>query len=241
MMKLSIKFEGKSLSAAHLFRIAKNARERLQGKAPTSGGQDDALISIIFSAASIEAFLNELPEMLSLFPELHKAEAPQILTYVRLADETETSKGSIQTKYVLAYSVLSGKSCIKGERPYQDFSLLIEARNTLMHMKPSDVSGEAKPEGAPAMQPSLRTMERFRALNLLSTPELTLPFSGVYSTGTSAALQIPFPLPWNYRIATPAAAHWACNTAVDVVNKVVPDGSHKPSLLELCKTFERLD
>jgi hypothetical protein len=89
---LSIKVAGKSLGAAHLFRIAKNACERLQGKAPISGGEDDALVSTIFSAASMEAFFNELPEMLSLFPELPKDESPQVLTYVRLADEIEQTR-----------------------------------------------------------------------------------------------------------------------------------------------------
>ena len=87
--------------------------------------------------------------MLSLFPELLKDESPQVLTYVRLADEIETNKGSMKLKYLLSYSILSGRPCNKGGSPYQDFSLLIEARNLLMHMKPSDFSGAAKPDGTP--------------------------------------------------------------------------------------------
>lgn len=192
----------------------------------------------------MEAFFNELPEMLSLFPELLKDESPQVLTYVRLADEIETNKGSMKLKYLLSYSILSGRPCNKGGSPYQDFSLLIEARNLLMHMKPSDFSGEAKPDGTLPMKPTPRTMERFRALNILGSSELILPLSNVDSTKTTAALQIPFPLPWNYRIATPAAAHWACNTAADVVEsilEVVPDGPHKPNLIKHCKDFSRLD
>ena len=121
--------------------------------------------------------------------------------------------------------------------------MLIEARNLLMLMKPSDFSGEANPNGTLPMKPTPRTMERFRAQNIPGSSELILPLSKVDSTQTPP-LQIPFPLPWNYRIASPAAAHWVCNTAADVVDsilKVVPDGPHKPYLLEHCKTFKRLN
>ena len=86
--------------------------------------------------------------MLSSLPELLKDEPPQVSTFLRLArDEIETNKGSIKLKCTLAYSVLSGTPCNKGGDPYQDLSLLLEARNLLMHMKPSNFSGEATPDG----------------------------------------------------------------------------------------------
>ena len=186
-MDFSIQFAGKCLGAANLFRVAKNACERLKGKPPASGGQDDALVSILFSAASIEAFFNELPEMLSSLPELLKDEPPQVSTFVRLADEIETNKGSIKLKCTLAYSVLSGTPCNKGGDPYQDLSLLLEARNLLMHMKPSDFSGEATPDGTVRKGPTPRTMERFRALGILDTSPLIMPFSNAESTQANVA------------------------------------------------------
>lgn len=84
------------------------------------------MVSIVFSAASIEAFFNELPEMLSFFPELLRDEAPQVPAFVGLAEELEANKGSINLKYLLAYSILSGSRCNKGGQPYQDFVLLIQ-------------------------------------------------------------------------------------------------------------------
>lgn len=77
-----IQVHGTSLSAATLFRVARAACERLQLIAsPTAGGKDDALVSIVFSAASIEAFFNELPELLSIFPEHLKDEPPSVHTF----------------------------------------------------------------------------------------------------------------------------------------------------------------
>jgi hypothetical protein len=70
-------------------------------------------------------------------------------------------QGFYELKYLLSYSILSGRPCNKGGSPYQDFSLLIEARNLLRHMKPSDFSGEAKPDRTLPMKPTPRTMEGF--------------------------------------------------------------------------------
>jgi hypothetical protein len=54
-MDLKVTGMGKSLGAAILFRIARTACERLSGvNSPTAGGKDDALVSIVFSAASVE-------------------------------------------------------------------------------------------------------------------------------------------------------------------------------------------
>lgn len=239
-MDLQVKATGKFISAATLFRIASSARERLnEVHSPTVGGKDDALVSIVFSAASIEAFFNELPELLSSFPELLKDELPQVPTFVTLASEIEGNKGSIKLKYVLALSILSGQPCDKSGRIYQNFSLLIEVRNSVMHMKPSDFSGEAKLDGTLKMGPPPKILEKIRALGIMDTSEPSIPLP----TTDTTPIQLHVPLPWNYRISTQAAATWACNTAVDVVDsilKVVPDGPHKPNLLVLCKGFKRI-
>jgi hypothetical protein len=175
--------------------------------------------------------------MLSSFTELLKQESSEVSIFVRLAEEIETNNGSIKLKYAVAYCVLSGQSCDKGGHPYQHLALLIEARNRLMHMKPNDFSVEARPGGTP-MESDLRFMEKFRALGILDTSQGILPLINLNATQSDASLQIAIPFPLNFRIATGAAACWACNTAADVVDsilKVVPDGRHKPNLLELCK------
>lgn len=243
-MDVAVTAAGKSLSAATLFRVAKSACERLKEvTSSTSGGKEDALVSIVFSAATLEAFLNELPALLSAFPEFLKDEQPQVPTFVKLADEVESGKGSIKLKYVLAYSVLSGKPCDKTVNPYQDFSLLIEARNSLMHRKPRDFSGEAKADRTLVMGPPEMLMKRFRALGIMDTSEPSIPVPTMDATENITLIEMAIPLPWDHRIATQAAAFWACNVASDVVDsilKIVPDGPHKPNLLTLCTGFRRI-
>jgi len=226
-MAAPITSKGINLSAGRLFLIAKRAFERIQGvSVPTSGNQDDALVAIIFSAASIEAFFNELPEVPALIPELLKQESPAVVTYIRLAEEIESSKGSVQLKFVLSFSILSGQPCDKGGKLYQDFALLVEARNGLMHMKPTEFLGEIKSDGTSEFEPA-PIIKKFRSRNILDNSQPDVPF------------------PWHTRIATQAAAHWACNTAADVVHsilKVVPDGSSKLALTMLYgQVFKRLD
>ncbi len=92
------------------------------------------------------------------------------------------------------------------------------------------------------MGPPPKILEKFRALRIMDISEPSFPLPIVDATQTTASLQVAIPLPWNYRIATQAAASWACNTAAEVVDSiltVVPDGPHKPGILELCKVFKR--
>ena len=91
----------------------------------------------------------------------------RFILFLTLADEIETNKGSIKLKYLLAYSILSGQACNKGSSTYQNFSLLIDARNGLMHMKPSDFSGKADTEGTLVMEPPPKILEKFRSLGVM--------------------------------------------------------------------------
>jgi hypothetical protein len=61
-MDKQITFTGRHIGAPILFRVAKkNACERLSNaESSTFGGKDDALVAIIFSAVSIEAFFNAI-------------------------------------------------------------------------------------------------------------------------------------------------------------------------------------
>ena len=223
---------GKTLSAARLFLVAKKACERLNTiPSSTTGGQDDSLIAIVFSAASIEAFFNELPELLSEFPDPQgSTEAEKIGSYVGLADEVEANKGSVKLKYLLAYSVLSGQQCNKGGNPYQDFSLLVDARNRLMHAKPGGSSGELFREGTDVSAAASDLPEKFRTKGILDTSQPGLVASIEDETGVRPIGTIPFPMSFDFRIATKAAAVWACNTAADIIGSilnVLPDVTQK--------------
>jgi hypothetical protein len=234
---------GKTLSAARLFLVAKASCERLKTiDPPTKGGQDDSLAAMIFSAASIEAFFSELPELLCISPEVHRIEPPQIRSYVGLASEVEANKGSVKLKYLLAYSVLSGQPCDKGGHPYQDFALLVEARNSLMHMKPSNWSGELRPDGTIGPDADATIVEKFRSKGILDTSQPTI--SGPVQDPAVSIVSILTPIPFTQRISTRIAAIWACNTAADVIGailKAIPNSPHKQFVTEYCKAFQRTD
>jgi hypothetical protein len=217
--------KGLNLSAGPLFSIAKSNCESIQNVAsPTTGGQDAALITIIFSAASIEAFFNEFLEILSMMSN-RTNDPPPIPIYLSLAEEIESNKGSIKLKFILAYSILTGQPCDKGGHPYQDFSLLLEARNGIMHMRPMDFLGPMGPDGTAAFE-AAKIIDKLRSKGIVDD----LP----------PANQSP----WHNRIATQAGAKWACNTAADVVTIIInalPDaGPYKIALRDAYSMFVRL-
>ncbi|MEO7860979.1 MAG: hypothetical protein ABIU05_11125 [Nitrospirales bacterium] len=212
-----------TLNAAVLFGVACAACKRLQTADRTSINCD-ALVSIVFSAATIESFLNELPRFLSMFRDLLQDEPPQVPLFVKQANELINKRGragSTENKYLLAYSILSKRDCEKGGPDYQNFKLLFEARNGLMHAKSATFSGEADPDGNLVLGVSDKLIEKFGASGFLN--------------------ELDAPLPGSLRIATPKAAHWACNTAAAVVNSivnVVPECQHKHNLLKYCDGFK---
>lgn len=231
---------GMHLNAPILFWVAKDAYERIPAAGPTTTStKRDALVSIVFSVASVEAFFNELPEFLADPPELLTQLPPEVITIIDGVRKIEIDKGSVEQKYLLAYSVLSGHACDKGAPPYQDFSLLIEARNGLMHMKPTKFSGETEIGGTLATRPSPRIMAKLRSKGILAASEIHLTLNHDANVETT----VLFPLPWHDQISTRKAAYWACNTAADVVNKIfaiLPDGPHKHNLVNFYTSFKRL-
>jgi hypothetical protein len=150
---MSVQHYGGVLSATVLFGVASAAYKRIQ---PEDSTQDlnsincDSLVPIVFSAAAIEAFFNELPGLLSMFPELLHLEPSQISIYVQQAKELVNKRdhtGSTGNKYLLAYCILSGRDCNKGDSPYQDFASLFAVRDGILHAKSTTFSGKADPDG----------------------------------------------------------------------------------------------
>ena len=76
----------RSYSAGHLFSLAKVAYERTKGgKSLQEPGKSDAIVSIIFSASSLEAFINELPDMALMDIELSTIKQPEsIKSFIRI-------------------------------------------------------------------------------------------------------------------------------------------------------------
>lgn len=128
------------LNAGVLYGVAMTAYERTKS-APSDleGGQNDALVAILFSAATLEALIMEL----AVLAESHGSEP--LRTAAATIRDVEDSRGSVRQKYRLASFVLSSASYDEGAQPFQDFRTLFALRDAIIHMKPESVSG-GKPQ-----------------------------------------------------------------------------------------------
>jgi hypothetical protein len=110
-----------------LFSIAVDSAKRIAG-APRAGGHQEALVSVVFAAASLEAFLNESVYL----AENIRGGPPIVSAFAQVMADAEESKVQIQSKFQLGSLVLTSKTYEKGVAPYQDFSDLFALRNLLM-------------------------------------------------------------------------------------------------------------
>lgn len=188
--------QGFIVDSYHLYEIAKN------GYLKASQGyeihrQNDALVSIIFSALALEAFINE---MLSLAEDAKKAGETEAFLddFIDAIDESVSKKKSTQHKFLLASEALNSPFK-KGENPYQNFADLFRLRDCLVHLKPEDrieegENGEVKYLGRKLTE-SLRSKGIFQ--NCTQLKSITL------------------------LVSTAKAAQWACNTASEMVNAIL--------------------
>jgi hypothetical protein len=224
-----------------LFSLAVDAAKGIQAL-PRVGGQSAALVSVVFAAASLEAFLSE-SAYLAEFNQ-HKVPEPAVVsTFAQVMEEAEDSKASIESKFHLANLVLSGNAYEKGNPPYQDFSLLAAARNALVHFKSKEYF--SKVEGRPAVFNQAAVVNKLKSKNILheaspGTEEHLLLTVGEKALSSVEAVKdgrivgsenVPYKLSpeglrarWTYLISTKAVAQWACNAAakmaLDLIEKV---------------------
>ena len=152
---------------------------------------DDALLSIVMAAASTEAFVNEFSEYAPLVcgELLSEAILAPLAACADVLREMEESRAPVTSKYLIASLALVGRSFDKGAAPFQDFKLLIDLRNAVMHVRPS--FGE-----------DTHTAQRITD---------TLAQRGLAIAGGPGALD------WFDRLMTPAVAAWAHDSAVAII------------------------
>jgi hypothetical protein len=108
---------------------------------------------------------------------------------------TSNSSQSFQWARIL----LAGQGYDKGAQPYQDFDLLMDIRNAIVHLKPEKMYSKTSP-----------LMQRLMSKGICGETSLQQPSSLVS------------------QVSTRAAARWACNVAVDMVESIgdtLPEGS----------------
>lgn len=158
--------------------------------------QNDALISIIFSALALEAFINEV---LSLAKDAKQAgESEAFLDKLIDAIDESASKKSTREKFMLASEALNS-SFKKGENPYQNFADLFRLRDCLGHFKPEDRIEEG--ENGEFKYLGRKLSERLRS-------------KGIFQNHTQVESI-------TLLVSTAKAAQWACNTASEMVNAIL--------------------
>jgi hypothetical protein len=186
-----------------LFQIAVSAVEQL--KVDKFGTDRNALVSIVFAAASLEAFAHEIPAFAESALRTGQAgKDDRLQTLADLMNELEESRAQLKAKLALAKWILSGVPFDKGTAPYQDFSALVDLRNALMHVKSSVEVGI---EGDRPVFRRPKVLETLQQKKLLAS----FPANSEDMTGAS----------WTEAVSTPACARWACNTAAETAKAIL--------------------
>lgn len=119
----------------HLYEIAINGHSKSK-QGFEIHRQNDALVSMVFTALALEAFINIL---LSLAKDAKQDGLIEgfLDNLIESIDESDSNKKSTREKFMLASEAL-GSGFKKGENPYQDFADLFRLRDCLVHLKPED-------------------------------------------------------------------------------------------------------
>lgn len=127
------------LNAGVLFKVAVTAYERTAAvPSERSGDQNDALVAILFSAATLEAMAMELALLAER--QTHLTPNSTLESLSAILKETEDARGSTRLKFLLAKAILTGATYVKGELPYQDFDTLLALRDSIVHLKPESMA-----------------------------------------------------------------------------------------------------
>jgi hypothetical protein len=240
-------------NAPTLFSIAVASAKSIVG-APRVGGHNETLVSLVFAAAALEAFLNESVYL----AENTRDASPVVSTFAQVMADAEESKAQIQAKFQLSNLVLTGKSYDKGAPPYQDFADLFAVRNSLMHGKSNELFLTVTGKPGVMLNP-VAVMERLSSKNILhepqpdhqkgyvavagdtmkaelilvNDPDGTTPWSSVESVRSIEPSALKprgdrLMSRWTYVIGTKAVAQWACSAAswmaTDFMGKAPPGG-----------------
>ena len=198
---------GTIYNTAILLGIAKTAYERINsGASDTEPHNNDAIVAVVFSAAALEAFINELAD-LAAQPPIGSSNPASVQMFASLVNEIEESRGTTRLKYMVARSVFTGEPYDKSAPPYQDFALLFRLRDALIHLK-SENKFEYDAEG-----------------NIVSSnyPKVV----GGLPRHILAKFDDKVTFSWLSWIGTKAVARWACNVACQMASSLlgsIPEG-----------------
>lgn len=89
----------------------------------------------VFSAMALEAHPHDLALFLDQF--LCPEDPPQLHAIRETIPQLEEDRVQLKSKLSIIYYLLKGAGIPKGDQVYQDFTLLIDIRNSIAHFKPT--------------------------------------------------------------------------------------------------------
>ncbi len=188
---------------------ARDARDRARecAKNDPDAWTSDAIVAIVLSAASTEAFINELAELVEMTKvRLDDTVSSELRAFADVIREIEEARGSLLDKYLMAAETLRGSPFDKGTNPYQDFATLVTLRNDIMHLRPRDRT-VITPDGRQSLA-SRKCIAALQQRGLARTPNPKGSMS------------------WFDSIQTTEMASWAHETAHEIILAVldlIPD------------------
>jgi hypothetical protein len=206
------------LVCGSLHSLAKKAYERtLTAASEQTPHQPDALSAIILSVVSLEALIGELVEVVrGLLPNCPEDSRNRGKALIDALELIEEGRGQLALKFQVAKFILSGSPYQTGASPYQNFDLLLEIRNGLVHPKAFSVKSD---ESGSAVDPLRKFREKLRSLEIIAE----IPKENVMA-------------PFSTWVQTKAAARWACNTAVAMVHSLFEAPAEDP-LVQTLRTI----
>jgi hypothetical protein len=167
---------------------------------------------VVFAAAALEGFFNELTDLVGTFASGESPE-PLLVALAAILEDLEESRASLESKFIATKWILAGQAYDKGQQPYQDFKLPIALRNGLIHYRSDRFdfdpeSAESRSTAAPAF------------MRGLEAKDLVAKF--IYSPkGSDDKSAVEARASWLAKISTSAIALWACNSTADMVQSIL--------------------
>ena len=170
----------------------------MAAKGESEPKQKDALSSLLFPAAAMEAFINEITSECHRAAQADSAD-PVLAKFAWGLRAAEDSNATTKHKFELADLLLTGTPPDRGTQVFSDFNVLFGLRNDIMHIKRPSTIGVTD-----------------------DSDSSQIPSRVTYLINRKLTRQMPegYRTHWLIHLMTPRVAWWACNTASAICTHV---------------------
>lgn len=210
--------------AGALYRAATETLRMLQESTNVdSHGNKVAIGVLLLSAASIEAFLNEVGDYAQSHSRSRIHLPKELIQYGDHWQIAESCNASTRKKYKIALECLSHSNVDKGSDPWQSFMDLFLVRDSLMHMRNTEYAIDLKKHESIKHKP---IVHRLAARGLIEAD---------LSKG---------PVNWLTHLQSVGAATWGCSVSQmviqDLLDKILESIKGESNAPDLGKGFQMI-